>query len=154
MEIAPSAINLMVMLKDYNSLGMDLQILFRQINFGSFIMVSTRRIILTFFVPATTSSTLEIRTLGSSATSTKLIGCYSLTYWCWFSCRCWLIILMVACVHTTLELRLKFKILENYFVGIYRFMVCLLSLTIFRKVQDCVWEEKRVWTPQKFDSIF
>jgi hypothetical protein len=69
----------MVVLNDHNFLGMDLQILLRQIEFGSFIVVTARRIILAVFVPAAMSSTMVIRTLGSPLT-TKLVGCYSLTY--------------------------------------------------------------------------
>jgi hypothetical protein len=72
----------MVVLKDYNSLDMGLQILLRQIDFESFLMVAARRIILAVFIPAATSSSKVIHTLGSPATSIRLIGCYSLKYWC------------------------------------------------------------------------
>jgi hypothetical protein len=78
----------MVVLKDYNYLGMGVQILLRQIDLGSFLMVAARRIILAVLVPVATSSTMVIRILGSPSTSTRQIGFYSLTYWCWYSCRC------------------------------------------------------------------
>jgi hypothetical protein len=58
----------MVVLKDYNPLGMDLQILLRQIDFGSSVVVAARRIILVVFVPAATSSTMVIRILDSPST--------------------------------------------------------------------------------------
>ena len=45
--------------------GMVLQILLRQINLGFFLMVAARRIILAISVPATTSSAMVIRSLGS-----------------------------------------------------------------------------------------
>jgi hypothetical protein len=71
----------MMVLKDYNPLGMVLQILLRQINFGSFLVVATRRIITAVFVPAATSSSaMVIHTLGSPSTLTRLVGFYSLTY--------------------------------------------------------------------------
>ena len=44
-------------------------------------------------------------------TSTKLFGCFSLKYQYWFSCRCCLISLMIACVHKVLALRLKNRIM-------------------------------------------
>jgi hypothetical protein len=52
---------------------------------------------------------MVIRTLGFSATLTRLFGFSSLEYWCWYSCQCGMIALMVACVHVALALRLKFK---------------------------------------------
>jgi hypothetical protein len=36
----------------------------------------------------------------------RLFGFSSLEYWCWYSCRCCMIALMVACVHVALALRL------------------------------------------------
>jgi hypothetical protein len=95
---------LMVVLLDYSSIGTVFQILLRQVDFGFFLMVAARRIILAIFVPAATSSTIVIRILGSPATSTRLFGLFSLEYWCWYSRRCWLIILMAACVHVALAL--------------------------------------------------
>jgi hypothetical protein len=83
---------------------MVLQILLRQIDFGSFLLVAVRRIILAVFVPAATSSTMVIRTLDSPATSIKLSGYVALTYWCWYSCRCGLTTSMVARVHVALAL--------------------------------------------------
>jgi hypothetical protein len=65
-----------------NSLGMVLQILLRQINFGSFLLVAARRIIFAVFVPTATSSTMVICTLDSPAMSIKLFGYFSLIYWC------------------------------------------------------------------------
>jgi hypothetical protein len=34
------------------------------------------------------SPTMAIRTLDSVATSTKMVGCFSMSYWCWYSSRC------------------------------------------------------------------
>jgi hypothetical protein len=65
----------MVVLKKYNPLGMGLQILLRLIYFGSFIVVAIRRIILAVFIPAASSSTMVIRTLGSPSMTTKLVDC-------------------------------------------------------------------------------
>jgi hypothetical protein len=33
-------------------------------------------------------------------------------------------------------------------------MVCYLYLAAFRRVQDCVLKEKRIWRPRKFVTIF
>ena len=44
---------------------MVLQILLRQINFGLFLMVAVRRFVLAISIPATTSSAMVIRSLGS-----------------------------------------------------------------------------------------
>ena len=106
---------------------MVLQILFRLTDFGVFLMVAARRIVLAIF-PAATSSTMVIRTLGSPATLTKLFGCFSLEYWCWCSCRCWLITLMAAHVHAALALRLKLKLWENLR---WYYQVCGLVSTFF-----------------------
>jgi hypothetical protein len=46
-------------------LGISIQILLRQINFGIFLMVAASRITLAIFIPTVTSSTLVNRTLGS-----------------------------------------------------------------------------------------
>jgi hypothetical protein len=46
---------------------MVLPILLRQIDFGSFLLVVARKIILAVFVPAATSSTMVIRILDSPA---------------------------------------------------------------------------------------
>jgi hypothetical protein len=70
---------LIVVLKDYNYLCMGVQILLRQINLGSFLMVGARMIILAVLVPVATSSPMVIRILDSPSTSTRLIGYYSLT---------------------------------------------------------------------------
>jgi hypothetical protein len=64
----------MTVLKDYSSLGMVLQTLLRQINFGSFLMVAARSIMLAIIFSAATSSTMAIHTLDFSAMSTKLFG--------------------------------------------------------------------------------
>ena len=55
----------MVALQDQVCLGMVLQILLRQINLRLFLMVAVRRIVLTISVPATMSSAMVIRSLGS-----------------------------------------------------------------------------------------
>jgi hypothetical protein len=44
---------------------MVLQILLRQIDFGSFLLIAARRTILAIFVPVAMSSTMVIRTLDS-----------------------------------------------------------------------------------------
>jgi hypothetical protein len=64
----------MAILEDYISLGMVLQILLRQIDLGSFLMVAARIIILTIFVLAATSSTMVIRALDSPTMLTVLFG--------------------------------------------------------------------------------
>jgi hypothetical protein len=66
----------MVVLLDYSSIGTIFQILLRQVDFGVFLMVAARMIILAIFVPAATSSTMVIRILGSLATSTWLFGLF------------------------------------------------------------------------------
>jgi hypothetical protein len=65
-----------MVLEDYSSLGMGLQILLPQIDFGDFLMVAERGVILAKFVWIAMSMTTEIRTIYSLATSTKLFGCY------------------------------------------------------------------------------
>jgi hypothetical protein len=45
-----------------------------QIDFGFFLLVAVRRVILAIFVPIATFSTMVIHTLGFSATSTKLFS--------------------------------------------------------------------------------
>ena len=76
------------------------------------------------------------------ATSTKLSGCYSLQYWCWYSCRCWLINLMAACVHVTLALRIKIMgepslVFAGLWIGI--FVVLRLPSEKFKIVS---WKKK------------
>jgi hypothetical protein len=61
---------------------MVLQILLRQIDLGSFLMVAAGNVILAIFVPAAMSSIMVIRALGSPATLTRLFGYFSLIYWC------------------------------------------------------------------------
>jgi hypothetical protein len=56
---------------------MVLQILLLQIDFGSFLLVAVRKIILAIFVLAATSSTMVIHTIDSPATSTKLFGYFA-----------------------------------------------------------------------------
>jgi hypothetical protein len=86
------------------------QILLRQIDFRSFLLVAARRIILAVFVPTAMSSTMVIRTLNFPATSIKLSSYFALTYWCWYSCRCGLTTSVAARVYVALTLRLKLKI--------------------------------------------
>jgi hypothetical protein len=90
-------------------------ILLRQIDFGSFLLVVVRRIILAVFVPVATSSTMVIRTLDSTPMLIKLSGYFALTYWCWYSCRYGLTTLMTVRVHVALALRLKLKLWENLY---------------------------------------
>jgi hypothetical protein len=132
---------------------MVLQILLRHIHLGSFLLVATKRIILAIFVSAATFSTMIIRTLDSPAMSTKLFGYFSLSYWCWYSCRCWLTILMAARVYVALALRFKLKLWENHrwYLQVYGLVSILAA---FRKVQDYVMEEERVWRHRRFASFF
>jgi hypothetical protein len=99
------------------------KILLRQIVFGLFLLVAARRVILAIFDPTVTSSTMVIRTIGFPAMLTRLFGFSSLEYWCWYSYRCGMIALMVACVHVAFALRLKLKKKGRTTIGIYRFMV-------------------------------
>jgi hypothetical protein len=71
-----SFLALMVVLKDYNSLGMSLQSCFATLILDHFLMVAARGLASQF-----SSSTMVIRTLGSPGTSTRLVGCYSLAFW-------------------------------------------------------------------------
>jgi hypothetical protein len=73
---APASI---VVLEELNSLGTDLQILLRQIDFGYFLMTAARRIVLAIVSPATTSSIMMIHTLDSP---TMLIG----YFFSWHAC--------------------------------------------------------------------
>jgi hypothetical protein len=132
----------MVMLEDETPLGMVIPILLRQINFGSFLLVAARRIILAVFVSTATSSTMMIHTLGSPATSIKLSGYFTLTYWCWYSCRCGLTTSMVARVYIALALRLKLKLWENIYWYLQVYGLVSILGCLFRKVQDCVMEEE------------
>jgi hypothetical protein len=126
---------LMVVLLDYSSIGMVFQILLRQVNFEVFLMVVARRIILAIFVPAAISSIMVIHILGSPTTSTRLFGLFSLEYWCWYSRRCRLIILMVVCVHVALALRLKSKIWEHlyWYLQVYGMIFVPLSFGCLQK---------------------
>jgi hypothetical protein len=129
----------MVVLLDYNSIGMVFHILLRHVNYGVFLMVATRRIILAVFIPAATFSTMVIRTLESPATSTRLFDLFSLEYWCWNSCRCWLIILMAACVYVALTLRLKFKLWNHlhWYLQVYDMIYTIifwLPIVLWKKM--------------------
>jgi hypothetical protein len=55
----------MIVSKDQSSLGIVFQILIRQIDFETFLMVAMRIIILVIFMSAATYSTMVIRALGS-----------------------------------------------------------------------------------------
>jgi hypothetical protein len=66
--------------KDYNSLGMGLQIFFRQIVFFYFLMVATRSVILTKFISIAMSMTIMICTFDSPVLSTSPLYCYSLVF--------------------------------------------------------------------------
>jgi hypothetical protein len=104
-----------VLSEDYNFVGMILQILLRRINSGSFFLkAAAGKIVVTVFVPAATSSTIVIRILGSPTTPTKVLGYFSLAYWCCYFCRCWLTTLIVAFLHIALALRIRLKLWEVY----------------------------------------
>jgi hypothetical protein len=68
----------MIMLKDYNFLGMGILISLRRIDFGDYLMVATRSVFLTIFIPAAISSTMKNRTLGFPTMSTRLFGYFPL----------------------------------------------------------------------------
>jgi hypothetical protein len=112
---------------------MVLWILLCQINFGSFLMVPARSIILATIFSTATSSTMEIHTLDSPAMSTKLFGYFALTCLCWYSCRCWLTTSIAARVHVVLALRLKLKLYEDlcWYLQVYGLVLfsCLLKNT-------------------------
>jgi hypothetical protein len=67
---------------------------------GTVFFVTVRRVILAIFVPTPMSSIMVIRTFGSLVMSTRMFGFSFLKYWYWYSCRCCMITLMVARVHT------------------------------------------------------
>jgi hypothetical protein len=113
--------------------------------FWSFLMVAARRIILAIFIPTATSSTMVIRTLGSPAASTRLFGLFFLKYWCWYSCRCWLIVLMDVCVHVTLALRLKYKNMGApllVFAGIWYDIYAIIFWLPSEKYKIVSWKKK------------
>jgi hypothetical protein len=68
----------MVVVLDYIYIGMVFYILLRQVDFGVFLIVAVRRIILTIFVRTAKYSTMVIHTLISSTTSTRLSDLFSL----------------------------------------------------------------------------
>jgi hypothetical protein len=135
-------LTLTVVLEDYNSLGMCLQILFCRINFGSFL-----KIILAAFVSAATPSIMVIHILDSPTTLTKLFDYFSLAYWCWYSCRCCLTIIMAAHVHVALALRLKLKLWENFhwYSHVYGLVFIFLKSTWL-----CHWRKKSLKTFKTF----
>jgi hypothetical protein len=59
-----------IVLEDYNYLGMSLQILRCQTDFGDFLVVAARSIILAKFIPIVTSTTMVIRRLPSDVDQT------------------------------------------------------------------------------------
>jgi hypothetical protein len=77
-----------------------------RLQFFRYGLLAARRVILAIFFPTATFLTMVIRTHGFPVTLTRLFGFSSLKYWCWYSCRCGIIVLMVACVHIALALRL------------------------------------------------
>jgi hypothetical protein len=66
--------------KLYNSLYVGLLILLRRIDFGDFLMVAVRSVVLANFIPTATFTTRVLLTLDSRATSIRLFDCYFLTY--------------------------------------------------------------------------
>jgi hypothetical protein len=117
--------------------------------FWSFRMVATMRIILAIFIPDATSLAMVIRTLGSPAASTRLFGLFSLEYWYLYSCRCWLIILMAACVHVALALRLKYKNMGAHllvFVGIRYDIYAIIFWLPSEKFEIVSWKKKSLKT--------
>jgi hypothetical protein len=116
-------------------------------------MVAARRIILAIFIPVATSSTMVIRTLGSPAASTRL---FSLEYWCWYPCRCWLIVLMAACVHVALALRLKYKNMGApllVFAGIWYDIYAIIFWLPSEKYEIVSWKRKSLKT-SKISSFY
>jgi hypothetical protein len=135
---------------------MDFKILLRQISFGLFLLVAARRVILAIFVPTATSSTMVICTLGFPATLTRLFGFSSLEYWCWYSCWCGMIILMVACVHVALALQFKLKKRENHYwyLQVYDLIYVPLSFGWLQKNTRLCHGRRRVWRPWRLARFF
>jgi hypothetical protein len=72
---------LMVVLEDYSFLGMDLQIMLHQINFGSFFSwFAAKMIALATYIPASTSLTMVICILGFPVTLIRLSGYFAMAY--------------------------------------------------------------------------
>jgi hypothetical protein len=108
-------------------------------------MVAARRIILGIFIPAAMSSTMVIHILGSPAVLTRQFGLFSLEYWCWYSCRCWLLVLMAACVHVALALRLKYKNMGApllVFAGIWYDIYAIIFWLPSKKYEIVSWKKK------------
>jgi hypothetical protein len=59
---------------------MVLQILLRHIDFGGFLMVATKSVILAKFVSIAMSTTMMIRTFESPVMSTRPFCCYSIVF--------------------------------------------------------------------------
>jgi hypothetical protein len=92
---------------------------------------------------------MVICTLGSLAASTRLFGIFSLEYWCWYSYRCWLIVLMAACVHVALALRLKYKNMGApllVFAGIWYDIYAIIFWLPSEKYEIVSWKKKSLKT--------
>jgi hypothetical protein len=87
------------------------------------------------YILAAMSSIIMIRTLGSSATSTRLSGSSFLKYWCWSSCQSYMITLMAMCVHIALALRLKLKLWDNphWYLQVYGLLLMSCLCGCLRK---------------------
>jgi hypothetical protein len=127
------------------------KILVRQIGFRLFLLVAARRVILAIFVPTATSSTMVICTIGFPAMLIRLFGFSSLEYWCWYSCRCGMIALMVACVHVALALRLKFKKRENHYwyLQVYSLIYVSLFFGWFQEDTRLCHGRRRLWRSRR-----
>jgi hypothetical protein len=114
-----------------------------------------RRVILVIFVPTATSSIMVIRTLGFPATLTRLFGFSSLEYWCWYSCRCGMIVLVVACVHVALALRLRKKKGEplSLFTGLWFDICAIIFWPASGKYKIVSWKKKSL-KASKISSFF
>jgi hypothetical protein len=79
-------------------------------------MVAARRIVLAIYAPTAMSSTMVfimtgVHILISLVTTTILFGRFSLEYWCRYSCRCWFITSMDACVQRSLGIVAQIEIM-------------------------------------------
>jgi hypothetical protein len=106
-------------------------------------MIATWRIILAIFVLAAMFSTMVICTLGFPTTSTKLLCCFSLIYWCWYSYWCWLTSLMVPRVHVALRLRLN-KLWKNLCWYLQVYGLVYIFLATIRKLNIVAWKRKNL----------
>jgi hypothetical protein len=99
---------------------------------------------------------MVIRTLGFPVMLTRLFGFSFLEYWCWYSCRCGMIALMVACVHVALALQLKFKKIKEpllLFTGLWFDICAIIFWLVSGKYKIVSWKKKSL-KASKISSFF